>query len=68
MWRTVNSIELCPRGIVLRRAYDEDTYAVSQIGLGCKYLRDTLRFSFPEVRARAAAATVAAQERQVLHN
>ena len=37
-----------------------------QIGLGNKYLKSTLGFSFPEVQARAAAAADAQRDRQVL--
>jgi len=36
-----------------------------QIGLGCKYLRDTVKLTFPNVRQRAAAAEATATDRRV---
>jgi hypothetical protein len=37
-------------------------YSLLQIRMGCRYLKDTLKYSFPEVRERSARA--AAEERQ----
>ena len=38
-----------------------------QIGLGCKYLRETVKLTFPNVRQRAAASEAAATESRVRH-
>jgi len=40
------------------------TTARAQIRLGMRYLRDVLKLRFPELRARAAAAAPAAEERE----
>ena len=36
-----------------------------QIGLGCKYLRETVKLTFPRLRERAAVAEAAEAERRV---
>ena len=40
-------------------------WACLQFALGYRYLRDQLKFKFPEVRAHAAAAAAQERERQV---
>ncbi|KAK9807595.1 hypothetical protein WJX72_003694 [[Myrmecia] bisecta] len=36
----------------------------SQVSLGCRYLKETLKYQFPELRARAAAAEAEQRERE----